>query len=86
MGYRVSAGIAAYLEPIGAERHLMFRETKKLYDRRSDVAHGATAHADAAFWATRELLKECLLKIIATGRVPSVEALEAKVLDNHLWT
>lgn len=84
--FRVSAVISSYLEPIGEQRRKAFEHTRSLYDRRSKVAHGGTLEeADAAFKATRALLRQCLQKMISTGRVPPIEHLEANVLDNRLW-
>ncbi len=78
--------IGAYLEPAGAGRLKAFQRARDLYDLRSKVAHGATvAESEGAFMATRELLKECLLRMVESRKVPPIEELEGNLFDNRLW-
>ncbi len=77
--FRVSALIAAYLEPPGQQRHQRAREVAKLYDRRSSAAHGSSKHDDADVLATFNLLREVLTKILNEQHVPSKDELERKL-------
>lgn len=67
--FRVSALIAAFLEPPGATRYARQRAVAKLYDKRSAAAHGKPKHEDADLLATMNLVVEVLAKILSDGRV-----------------
>jgi hypothetical protein len=75
--FRVSANIAAYLEPMGDARFALYKAVKKLYGARSKAAHGAGDNDRGAFVETYKLLKRSLLKMLEDGHVPSRDELEA---------
>jgi len=75
--FRVSALIAAYLEPPGTTRHALQKDIAKLYDKRSLAAHGKPKHDAEDLLATFNLLRRVLFEIIDRGEVPSKETLEA---------
>lgn len=75
--FRVSALIAAYLEPPGHTRHCLQKDVAKLYNKRSAAAHGIPKHTPEDLLATFNLLRQILMKIIDDGDVPSKESLEA---------
>jgi len=77
--FRVSALIAAYLEPPGSGRHGLQRQVAKMYDKRSAAAHGKPKHDPDDLLAAFNLLKRVLLKIVGEGVVPSKELLEASL-------
>ena len=74
--FRVSALIAAFLEPPGDERLALQRRIAKLYDKRSAAAHGKPTHDDEHLLESINLLGTVLRKMIDQGNVPSKEALE----------
>ena len=75
--FRVSALIAAFLEPPGTARHTLQKDIAKLYDKRSAAAHGKPKHDVEDLLATFNLLRRVLFEIIDRGEVPSKEALES---------
>lgn len=75
--FRVSALIAAFLEPPGTARHALQKDIAKLYDKRSAAAHGKPKHDAEDLLATFNLLRRVLFEIIDRGEVPSKETLEA---------
>lgn len=75
--FRVSALIAAFLEPPGAARHALQKDIAKLYDKRSAAAHGKPKHDAEDLLATFNLLRRVLFEIIDRGEVPTKETLEA---------
>lgn len=75
--FRVSALIAAFLEPPGTARHALQKAIAKLYDKRSAAAHGKPKHDAEDLLATFNLLRRVLFEIIDRGEVPSKETLEA---------
>jgi hypothetical protein len=74
--FRVSALVAAYLEPPGDDRHNLQRSVAKLYDKRSAAAHGKPKHQQKDLLATFNLLRRILMAIIDRGQVPSKGALD----------
>ena len=74
--FRVSALIAAYLEPPGAARHVLQRAVAKLYDKRSAAAHGKPKHETGDLLETFNLLARVLRRILDDRSVPSKEDLE----------
>jgi hypothetical protein len=74
--FRVSALIAAFLEPPGAGRATLQKEIAKLYDKRSAAAHGKPKHQPEDLLATFNLLRRVLIEIIGSGKVPSKDDLE----------
>lgn len=77
--FRVSALIAAYLEPQGQSRLELQREIGKLYDKRSAAAHGKPRHTPADLLATFELLRRVILTMIDAGMVPTKASLEERL-------
>lgn len=75
--FRVSALIAAFLEPPGSSRHNLQKDIAKLYDKRSAAAHGKPKHNSDDLLATFNLLRRVLLEIIERGEAPNKEGLEA---------
>jgi hypothetical protein len=77
--FRVSALIAAYLEPAGDSRLQLQREVGKLYDKRSAAAHGKPKHTTEDLLATFQLLRRVLLAMIDAGTVPTKINLEERL-------
>ncbi|HJT79213.1 MAG TPA: hypothetical protein VJ739_18600 [Gemmataceae bacterium] len=75
--FRVSANIAAFLEAPGPGRLELQMKVAKLYDARSQAAHGGTDLPDIALADTYALTKRVLTKVIETNHVPSREDLDA---------
>ncbi|ARP82924.1 hypothetical protein CAL12_20300 [Bordetella genomosp. 8] len=75
--FRVSALVAAYLEPPGRSRHTVQRAIAKLYDKRSAAAHGKPKHQAEDLLETFNLLARVLRKILDDQAVPSKEELES---------
>lgn len=82
--FRVSSTIASYLEEPGKKRLECYRRVKKLYDARSEVAHGSQMTEVASLYDTYELLKRALIKIIEDNHVPTQENLEAILFGQEL--
>lgn len=74
--FRVSALIAAYLEPPGQGRHDLQRAVAKLYDKRSAAAHGKPRHETDDLLETFNLLARVLRRILDDRAVPSKDQLE----------
>ena len=74
--FRVSALIAAYLEPPSPSRHALQRAVAKLYDKRSAAAHGKPKHKTDDLLETFNLPARILRKILDDRTVPSKEHLE----------
>jgi hypothetical protein len=77
--FRVSALIAAYLEPPGIERAALQKEVAKLYDKRSTAVHGVPKHGQDDVLRTLQLVRRVLMAIVDRGRVPTKEDLEARL-------
>jgi hypothetical protein len=73
--FRVSASIAAYLEPPGEARFSLCRQLMKLYDYRSKAAHGHEITENSAVESIMEITTRALVKMIEKRRVPSTEEL-----------
>jgi hypothetical protein len=72
--FRISALLATYLRPPGAERLSLFRRLKKLYDVRSMIVHGAPVKDKAVvahIQEVRGVLSELLCRITEGGRCPT---------------
>lgn len=74
--FRVSANIAAFLEPSGKGRLALQKKVMKLYDARSSVAHGSGLNAPEEWLETLVLANRVLTKILDSGHVPTREDLE----------
>lgn len=77
--FRVSAYIAAFLEPYGPERQRLQRSIGKLYDARSRVAHGAGVDVGEAYDDTYQLLRRILEQMIMNRSIPSREDFNALI-------
>ena len=74
--YRVSANLAAYLEPYGEERWKLFKELSKLYNDRSTAAHTAKELDQSSLISSYVYLRNALVKMIEMGKVPTQDDLE----------
>lgn len=74
--FRVSANIAAFLEPRGEPRQLLQKQVAKLYDARSMAAHGADAIPENALRDTYNLARRIIIKIIEDDHVPKRDDLD----------
>lgn len=74
--FRVSAQLAAFLEPRGTSRLEKQREIVKLYNLRSAAAHGSPKHAGDDLVKTYELLRMAIVRMIERKMVPNREQLE----------
>lgn len=77
--FRVSANIAAYLEPPGPDRLSLHQKLMKLYDARSAVAHGTKLKAPDAWSETYFIANRVLMKMLANERVPSKDDLDGEL-------
>lgn len=74
--FRVSAQLAAFLEPRGVRRLDKQREIVKLYNLRSAAAHGFPKHGGEDLVKTFELLRMAIIRMIERKEVPNKEKLE----------
>ncbi|MCE9556617.1 MAG: hypothetical protein K8T91_24975 [Planctomycetes bacterium] len=81
--FRVSASIAAYLEPPSDRRLTLQKQVAKLYDARSVAAHGGSDISLDALCNTYALVRRLILAIIDKGRVPTREDLEVCLFVNR---
>ena len=77
--FRVSALIAAFLEPPGESRLAVQKHVAALYDKRSAAAHGLPRHDRNDVLDTSNLLRHVALMIIDNKKVPTKRELEAKL-------
>jgi hypothetical protein len=82
--YRVCTNIAAFLEPPGNERYLMFKQLTKLYDDRSAAAHGSPMKNPTAYMDSFQIASRAILRIIELGQVPTKDNLERELLSPSL--
>jgi hypothetical protein len=82
--YRVCTNIAAFLEPPGDGRYLMFKQLTKLYDDRSAAAHGSAMKSQTAYIDSFHIASRAILRIIEFGQVPAKETLEQELLSPSL--
>jgi hypothetical protein len=82
--YRVCTNIAAFLEPPGRERYLMFKQLAKLYDDRSAAAHGSPMKSQTAYIDSFSIASRAILRVIELGRVPTKDDLEHELLSPSL--
>ncbi|HEY0834096.1 MAG TPA: hypothetical protein VGE72_09340 [Azospirillum sp.] len=69
--FRVSAHIAAYLEPVGSKRLELFKTVADLYNARSKAAHSAKEAEVGALVQSFVILRNALIQMIDTGKVPT---------------
>ena len=77
--FRVSASIASYLEDQGAARLSLQKKIQKLYDARSSAAHSVAEVEHKELVESYAILRQCLLKMIESGAVPSRTDLEQRL-------
>jgi hypothetical protein len=82
--YRVCTNIAAFLEPPGTERYLIFKQLTKLYDDRSAAAHGSPMKSQTAYIDSFHIASRVILRMIELGQVPTKENLEHELLSPSL--
>jgi hypothetical protein len=82
--YRVCTNIAAFLEPPGNERYLMFKQLTRLYDDRSAAAHGSPMKSKTAYIDSFHIASRAILRMIELGQVPTKENLERELLSPSL--
>lgn len=69
--FRVSANIAAYLEPAGSKRLELFKLVANLYNARSKVAHSAQNAEIGALMQSFVILRNALIRMMDSGAVPT---------------
>ena len=79
--FRVSALIAAYLEPPGDQRLTLQRQVAKLYDKRSSAAHGKPSFRAEDILGTFNLIRRVLNVMIEEKSVPTKEQLEQRLFS-----
>jgi len=77
--YRVCSNIAAFLEPPGQTRYLLFQQLSKLYDDRSKAAHGSPMKSATPYMDISSIASRAVLRIIELGRVPTKDDLEREL-------
>jgi len=82
--FRVSALIAAYLEPPGAGRLELQRQIAKLYDARSSAAHGRKDDEVGPVRDAFVLMRRVLTRIIENSHVQTRDELEELLLGG-VW-
>jgi hypothetical protein len=75
--FRISSNIAAFLEPSGPGRLELQKTVAKLYDARSQAAHGGSDLPADALCDTYALTKRVITKVIEANHVPTREDLDA---------
>ena len=79
--FRVSAHIAAYLEPAGPKRLKTFKTVADLYTARSKAAHTAQDAELGALVQSFVLLRNALIKMVDEGAMPTQADLERRLLQ-----
>jgi hypothetical protein len=77
--FRVSAHIAAYLEPVGAKRLELFKSVADLYNARSKAAHTAQDAEVGTLVQIFVVLRNALVRMIDEGAVPTQPDLERRL-------
>jgi hypothetical protein len=77
--FRVSAHIAAYLEPVGSKRLELFKTVADLYNARSKAAHTAQDAELTALVHSFVILRNALVRMIDEGAVPTQADLERRL-------
>lgn len=77
--FRVSANIAAYLEPVGPKRLELFKTIADLYNARSKAAHTAQDAEVAALLQSFVILRNALVRMVDQGAVPTQADLEKRL-------
>lgn len=79
LSFRVSAHIAAYLEPVGPKRLELFKTVANLYKARSKAAHTAQDAKSADLVQSFVILRNALIRMIDEGAVPTQASLERRL-------
>ncbi len=82
LSFRVSANLAAYLEPLGRRRYICYKKIKGLYDGRSKAAHGSGEEHLKAYCETHAIARLALTSIIDRRHVPTKSELEANLFGD----
>jgi len=82
LSFRVSASIAAYLEPAGRERYKCYKKIRGLYDSRSKAAHGSGDPDLMPYAETYGIARRVLLRMIQARHVPNKKELEANLFGD----
>ncbi|MGY0778502.1 hypothetical protein ACW7BC_11470 [Azospirillum argentinense] len=69
--FRVSAHIAAYLEPVGPKRLELFKDVANLYNARSKAAHSAKEVEVGDLVKSFVILRNALVRMIEIGKIPT---------------
>jgi hypothetical protein len=77
--FRVSAHIAAYLEPVGPKRLELFKSVADLYNVRSKAAHTAQDAEVAALVQSFVILRNALVRMVDEGAVPTQADFEKRL-------
>lgn len=77
--FRVSAHIAAYLEPVGPKRLELFKTVADLYNARSKAAHTAQDVEIGALVQSFVILRNALVRMVDEGAVPTQADLENRL-------
>lgn len=77
--FRVSAHIAAYLEPPGPKRLHLFKSVADLYNSRSRAAHSAHDADVSELIKSVVILRNALVQMIAEGGVPTQADFERRL-------
>jgi len=77
--FRVSAHIAAYLEPVGPKRLELFKTVANLYNARSKAAHTAQDAEVATLVQSFVILRNALIRMVDEGAVPTQAELEKRL-------
>jgi hypothetical protein len=84
LSFRVSANIAAYLEPPGKQRYACFKKVKNLYDSRSKAAHGSGDSDLMPYGESYGIARRVLLRMIQNRHVPDKKELEANLFGDSV--
>ena len=82
--YRISSLIASYLEPPGQARLARQKAIAKLYDSRSEAAHGRGTTKTEPLWETYYLARQAILKIVQEKHAPNANELEERMFGAEL--
>lgn len=77
--FRVSAHIAAYLEPVGPARLELFKTVADLYNARSKAAHTAQDAEVTALVQSFVILRNALVRMVDEGAVPTQADFEKRL-------
>ena len=82
--YRLSANLASYLAPRGAERTSKAKKIRNLYDRRSSIVHGARPPKVDDLVSSYEIARSAFIKMIEECAVPTDDLFEAQLFGEQL--